>query len=76
MTGPAFLGLRMKDGTVYDGLAGRGYADYADDASDIYIQRWALHRIIDPDQVESLLFTESWDDAPFEEAEIIEMIIQ
>ncbi len=76
MTGPAFLGLRMKDGTVYEQLAGRGYADYADDTSDIYIQRWALHRIIDPDQVESLLFTAAWDDAPLEEAEIIAVKIQ
>ena len=69
--GPLFSGVKLKDGTVYDQLAGRGYADYTDDKSDAFRQNWALHRVIDPDQVESLLFTASTGSA-----ELIEVKIQ
>ena len=62
MEGPGFRGLKMKDGAVYDRLAGRGWAGYPDETGDAYRQNWALHRIIDPEQVECLLFSSSWED--------------
>ncbi|MBQ7183462.1 MAG: DUF4179 domain-containing protein [Clostridia bacterium] len=56
---PVFRGVRLKDGTVYGGLAGRGFIGLDDE--DTCGQMWTLLRIIDPEQVESLLFTRSME---------------
>ena len=53
---PWFRGVRLEDGTVYDELAGRGWADWADETGTDYRQMWTLHRIIDPDRVTCLRF--------------------
>ena len=53
---PWFRGLRLKDGTVLDMLAGRGWADWAEETGEDYRQMWSLHRIIDPAQVAALRF--------------------
>ena len=53
---PWFLGIRLANGTVCDELAGRGYADWAEETGEDYHQMWTLHRIIEPDQVTGLRF--------------------
>ena len=71
---PLFRGVRLIDGTVLDYLAWRGYNDYLADSGEAYRQAWALNRIIDPEQVESLLFSPAWHDS--ETAEVIEVKIR
>ena len=59
---PYFTGVRMKDGTIYTGLSGGGVGDYMSEESDIYECTTALNRVIDVEQVESLLFVKSYPD--------------
>ncbi len=64
---PWFCGFRLKDGTVLETLAERGYAD--EEAADgLYRQKWMLSRIVDPAQVQSLLLA-----LPEEGAALIEI---
>ncbi len=60
---PAFTGVRLKDGTVYTGISGAGINGYTAEDSDIYESLTALERVIDVDQVESLLFVKSYPDS-------------
>ena len=53
----------MKDGTVYTGISGAGINGYTAEDSDIYESLTALERVIDVDQVESLLFVKSYPDS-------------
>ena len=46
----------MKDGTVYYGLFGMGGSSLTEE-SDRYVLSYALERILDVEQVDSLLFT-------------------
>lgn len=57
---PAPMGVRMKDGTMYPYLfAGPGSLGYESEDSDKYIYRLGTDRVIDPEQVESILFLKS-----------------
>lgn len=57
---PHFTGVKMKDGTWYPFLnAGPGSMGYQSEDSDIYRDTFAIDRMIDVDQVESLLFYKS-----------------
>ena len=60
---PVFTGVRLKDGTVYTGISGAGINGYTAEDSDIYESLTALERVIDVDQVESLLFVKSYPDS-------------
>lgn len=56
---PYFTGVRLKDGTIYTGIAKGGISGYTAENSDIYEHTAALNRMIDVEQVESLLFIKS-----------------
>lgn len=64
---PAFTGVRLKDGTICTGLSGGGTSGYASEDSDIYEYTVALTRIIDVEQVESLLFVKSYPEGEGEQ---------
>ena len=53
---PDLYGAVMKDGTVYYGLFGMGGSSLTEE-SDRYVLSYALERILDVEQVDSLLFT-------------------
>lgn len=57
---PALTGVRLKDGTMYTRIAGAGQTGYVSEDSDTWRSISALERIIDPDEVESLLFVRSY----------------
>lgn len=57
---PAPMGLRMKDGSMYPYLfGGPGSFGYESEDSDNYCCHLSADRVIDPDQVESILFLKS-----------------
>ncbi|MDO4320908.1 MAG: DUF4179 domain-containing protein [Lachnospiraceae bacterium] len=64
---PYFYGVRLKDGTMYTGLAGGGVNGYKEDNSDIYEVIRSLDRVIDVEQVESLLFIKSYPEGEGEQ---------
>ncbi|MGI6006813.1 MAG: DUF4179 domain-containing protein [Ruminococcus sp.] len=72
MNPPMLKGVVMKDGTAYPYLyPGMGGSDYLPQGSDQYTTLFALDRILDVDQVESLLFAKesvSGENAPPEES--------
>lgn len=58
---PWLTGVRMKDGTTYMYLyRGPGSSGYLSEDSDEYALTYGIDRILDPDQVESLLFVKSY----------------
>jgi hypothetical protein len=57
---PYFTGVQLKDGTIYTGINGAGYEGYSEENPDIYESTGAFTRIIDVDQIESLLFIRSY----------------
>ena len=57
---PSFTGVRLKDGTIYTGISGAGVTGYESEDSEQYRDISALQRVIDVDQVESLLFVKSY----------------
>lgn len=57
---PAFTGVQLKDGTIYTRISGGGVTGYESDDSEQYRDISALRRVIDVDQVESLLFVKSY----------------
>lgn len=66
---PELSGVKLKDGTLYPFLyQGPGRMDFEED-SNLHISAFAIDRIIDIDQVESLLFVKSYndDDSPMTE---------
>ncbi|MDY3250248.1 MAG: DUF4179 domain-containing protein [Candidatus Choladocola sp.] len=56
---PYFTGVRLKDGTIYTCISGGGISGYETEDTDIYKSITALERVIDVDQIESLLFIRS-----------------
>lgn len=57
---PQLAGVRMKDGTVYTNInLGPGSSGYESEGSSVYRTVFAINRILDVDQVESLLFFKS-----------------
>lgn len=57
---PSFTGVQLKDGTIYTRISGGGVTGYESDDSEQYRDISALRRVIDVDQVESLLFVKSY----------------
>jgi len=58
---PQLSGVKMKDGTLYPFLyLGPGSLGYESEDTDIYMTAFAIDRIIDVEQVESLLFIKSY----------------
>ena len=54
---PRLTGVKMKDGTLYPYLyLGPGMQGYESETSQRYVTAFAIDRVIDADQVESLLF--------------------
>ncbi len=53
---PMFMGVKMKDGTLYPWLQNGGSMGYGDGNTDTYLVNFAFDRVIDLEQVESLLF--------------------
>lgn len=68
---PYFYGIQLKDGTRYLCIGDGGTTGYVEQGSEEFYQMFMLNRIIDPEQVESLLFT-----GPAGAAEIMEVKIQ
>lgn len=60
---PRLTGVRMKDGTVYPYLyLGPGRQGYENNNSERYISTFAIDRVIDVEQVESLLFAKPYEE--------------
>ncbi|MGL6201787.1 MAG: DUF4179 domain-containing protein [Lachnospiraceae bacterium] len=58
---PELTGIKMKDGTIYPFISlGADTMGYVSEDSDIYTRTFPIDRIIDVDQVESLLFIKSY----------------
>lgn len=58
---PVLAGVKLKDGTLLPYLyMGPGASGYADEQSNKYISRFAVDRILNVDEVQSLLFRKSW----------------
>ena len=58
---PWLTGVKLKDGTTYLYLyRGPGSSGYLSEDSDEYTLTYGIDRILDPDQVESLLFVKSY----------------
>ena len=58
---PDLMGVKMKDGTLYPYLyMGPGSMGYTDENPDVCYTRFAIDRILDPSQVEALLFFKSY----------------
>lgn len=58
---PYFTGVRLKDGTMYTRMTGMGGSGYSDEEDDNTWERVTeLGRVIDVDQVESLLFIKNY----------------
>jgi hypothetical protein len=53
---PVFTGVQLKDGTIYTCLAGGGVTGYKGEDSNVYEYIANLNRVIDVNQVESLIF--------------------
>lgn len=68
---PYFYGIQLKDGTRYLAVSEGGSMGYVSADSDEFHQLSMINRIIDPEQVEALLFT-----GPAGAAEIMEVPIQ
>jgi len=67
---PQLSGVKMKDGTLYPFIyLGPGSLGYESEDTDIYMTAFAIDRIIDVEQVESLLFIKSYpeDEEPLTE---------
>lgn len=53
---PRFVGIKMTDGTVYTQMFNGGTFGYEDAASSIYVAKVSFSRIVNPEEVQSLLF--------------------
>ena len=60
---PYLYGVKMKDGTVHAYITDGGMQGYIDFESERFMMKYALDRIIIPQDVESLLFTSPLDDS-------------
>lgn len=61
---PMLAGVKLKDGTLYPYLMNGGSMGYESEDSETYIVTFATDRVIDVEQVESLLFIKSLPDGP------------
>ncbi|MBD5543803.1 MAG: hypothetical protein HDR01_06080 [Lachnospiraceae bacterium] len=68
---PRFVGLKMKDGTVYTGILDGGTYGYENGNTSTYIAKVGIVQVIDPKKVQSLLFLKD-DSAVTGEHEITE----
>ncbi len=66
---PHLTGVRLKDGTLLTGLTSGGGEGYSDSNDELYNATFATSSIIEPDQVDALLFIKSYptDDTPLTE---------
>lgn len=53
---PPVEGVRLKDGTLLLYITGGGAEGYLDESREVYAASYAIDRILDPDQVDALLF--------------------
>lgn len=53
---PQFVGFKMTDGTVYTAITDGGTSGYEDKDSSLYVAEFRLSRIMNPKEVQSLLF--------------------
>lgn len=60
---PKLTGIRLKDGTMLTGITNGGSEGYSDDNDNIYYADYATNYIIDPAQVDALLFIKSIPDS-------------
>lgn len=56
---PAFVGVKLKDGTVYTDLFGGGSEGYENGNRDEFVSRISFSRIIDTNEIDSLLFVKN-----------------
>ena len=68
---PYLYGMKLKDGTSYLEITEGGSMGYASESSEEYHQLSMLNRVIDPEQVESLLFV-----SPLDDSRVLEVKIQ
>lgn len=61
---PTFTGVRLKDGTLLTGLSGQGYSGCQTEDPDLYRDTFALERVLDVEQIESLLFIRPTTEVP------------
>lgn len=67
---PAAMGVKLKDGTVIKYLyIGPGQVGYSEENGDTYALLMAADRVIDVDEIESILFLKSFDETLNEHAE-------
>ena len=67
---PAAMGVKLKDGTVIKYLyIGPGQGGYSEENGDTYALLMAADRVIDVDEIESILFLKSFDETLNEHAE-------
>lgn len=66
---PHLTGVRLKDGTLMTSLTSGGGEGYSDSNDELYNATFATSSIIEPDQVDALLFIKSYptDDTPLTE---------
>lgn len=66
---PYLTGVRLKDGTLMTGLTGGGSEGYPNGNQELYQAIFATRSIIEPEQVDALLFIKSYpeDDTPLAE---------
>lgn len=57
---PALVGVRMKDGTSYYDICGGAAYGYREGTDDIYDYTCGLTRVLDVEQIESLLFVKEY----------------
>lgn len=69
---PRFYGVKMKDGTVYEAITEAGFEGYdsPDPDGKVYQMLYSLNRVIEPSNVESLLFSYTNENGELETAEV------
>ena len=76
---PFASGLKLKDGsTIMNLYGGPGTAGYVDEESNTYISGYAFDRVIDPSEVEAVLFRKETTngDTETEEPEYYEVAVK
>lgn len=75
---PLFAGVCLKDGTIYTAITGAGSLGYTGEDSDLYQKTWALNRVIDVEQIESLMFVKSYPEGeqPFAKKNLYFVLVE
>ena len=60
---PDIRGVRLKDGTLLQGIMNGGTMGYIDDNQDVYTVSYAFSRVIDTKEIDALLFMKSVPEA-------------